>query len=109
MNRIEDHLKQLIYRDVKFVLNNRTLKEGRIEIFNTKQNFVKFKIQEKDDVKEWEIAYPYDIKTIDNGLLFDYSLSAFCPRTETTYWKMKAMNKKDASKFFDNYLYVITS
>lgn len=109
MDRIEKHLKQLIFRDVKFVLNNRTIKEGKIQMFNTKQNFVKFKIEENEGYKEWEISYPYDVKITDDGMIFDYALSAFCPRTEEVYWKMKAINKKDASKFFDNYLYVLTS
>jgi len=107
MIRIDDHLKQLIFRNVKFVLNSRTIKEGKIQIFNTKQNFIKFKIEEKGEMKEWEICYPYDIKLTDGGFIFDYSLSAFCPRTEETYWKMRMMNKSEASKFFDNYLYVI--
>ena len=78
-------------------------------MFNTKQNFVRFKIEEDNETKEWEISYPYDIKKIENGFIFDYALSAFCPRTEEVYWKMKAINKTDASKFFDNYLYVLTS
>jgi hypothetical protein len=109
MNRIEDHLKNLIFREVKFVINSKTIRHGKIQMFNTKQNFVRFKIEEDGETKEWEISYPYDIKKIENGYLFDYALSAFCPRTEEVYWKMKAINKKDVSKFFDNYLHVIVS
>lgn len=109
MNRIEEYLKNLIFRDVKFVLNSRTIKEGKIQLFNTKQNFIRFKIDENGETKEWELSYPYDIKNTDEGFIFDYSLSAFCPRTEEVYWKMKAMNKENASKFFDNYLYVVTT
>lgn len=109
MNRIEDHLKNIIFRDVKFVLNSRTIKEGKIQMFNTKQNFIRFKIEEDGETKEWEISYPYDVKVTDNGFIFDYALSAFCPRTEEVYWKMKSINKSEASKFFDNYLYVLTS
>jgi hypothetical protein len=109
MTRIEEHLKKLIFRDVKFVLNSRTIKEGKIQIFNTKQNFIRFKIDENGTTKEWELAYPYDVKVTNDGFIFDYALSAFCPRTEEVYWKMKAINKSDTSKFFDNYLYVLTS
>ena len=50
MNRIEDHLKKLIFRDVKFVLNSRTIKSGKIQMFNTKQNFVRFKIEEDGEI-----------------------------------------------------------
>jgi hypothetical protein len=109
MDRIEEHLKNLMLRNVKFVLNERTIKRGKIELFNTKQNFVKFKINEDGEIKEWELSYPYDIKKIDGGYIFDYALSAFCPRTEEVYWKMRTMNKTEASKFFDNYLYVLIS
>lgn len=108
MNRIEEYLKKIIFRDVKFVLNSRTIKSGKIQMFNTKQNFVRFKIEENGEIKEWELSYPYDVKVTDDGFIFDYSLSAFCPRTEEVYWKMKAINKTDASKFFDNYLHVLT-
>lgn len=109
MIRIEEHLKDLIFRDVKFVLNSRTIKEGKIQMFNTKQNFVKFKIDDGNNLKEWEVSYPYEVKVTKDGLIFDYALSAFCPRTEEVYWKMKAINKSDTSKFFDNYLHLLTS
>lgn len=109
MDKIEKILKNIIFTDVKFVLNNKNLKSGRIQMFNTKQNFIRFKIEEDSQAKEWEISYPYDIKKIENGYIFDYSLSAFCPRTEEVYWKMRSLNKDDSSKFFDNYLYVLTS
>lgn len=108
MNRIEEDLKELVFRDISFVLNDKTIKKGKLQIFNTKQNFIKFRFDDATE-KEWELSYPYGIKKIDNGFIFDYSLSAFCPRTEEVYWVMKAMNKKDKSKFFDNYLYVLTS
>lgn len=109
MNRIEEYLKKLIFRDVKFVLNSKIIKEGRIQMFNPKQNFIKFKINEDGEIKDWEICYPYDVKTIDNGFIFDYSLSSFCPRTEEIYWVMRALDKRDSSKFFDNHLQVLTS
>jgi len=109
MDKIEKFLKRIIFTDVKFVLNNKNIKSGKIQMFNTKQNFIRFKIDEESQIKEWEISYPYDIKKTQNGYIFDYSLSAFCPRTEEVYWKMKAINKSDSSKFFDNYLYVLTS
>jgi hypothetical protein len=108
MNRIEDKLKNLILRNISFILDGKTIKRGKINILNTKQNFIKFKIDNGVDVKEWELSYPYDIKTIENGYIFDYSLSAFCPITEESYWKMKVMNKSESSKLHDNYLYVMT-
>ena len=108
MNRIEDKLKELIFRNVSFTVDGKVIKQGKINIFNTKQNFIKFKIDMSDGVKEWEITYPYDIRKTDTGFIFDYCLSAFCPRTEESFWKMKMMGKATASKIHDNYLFVTT-
>jgi hypothetical protein len=109
MDRIEKYLKNMIFREISFVLNDKTIKQGKIHMFNVKQNFIKFKIEMDGEIKEWEISYPYDVKTSDDGYVFDYSLSAFCPRTEESYWKMMTMKKNESSKFFNNYLFVLTS
>ena len=106
MEYIEEHLKDLIFRDVEFVLDEKVLRKGKVEIYNTKQNFVKFKIEIDDKTKEWEIAFPYRIEKTNHGYIFDYTLSAFCPPTQEVYWAMKALDKSKSSKFFDNYLYV---
>jgi len=103
---VEIYLKDLIFRDVEFVLDSKVLRKGRIEIYNTKQNFIKFKIQVEDKSKDWEITFPYRIEKIESGYLFDYALSAFCPPTQEVYWTMKALDKSNTSKFFDNHLYV---
>lgn len=109
MEYFEDYLKDLILRDVEFILDNKVLRKGRIEVYNTKQNFIKFKIQIENKSKEWEISSPYRIEKIKNGYLFDYSLSAFCPPTQDMYWSMKALDKSNSSKLFDNYLYVVVT
>jgi hypothetical protein len=86
MNRIEEELKSLMLKDVSFVLDDKVIRKGKIRIYNTKHNFIKFKIESDGEVKEWEITYPFRVDKVKNGLLFNYALSAFCPRTETSYW-----------------------
>lgn len=108
MERMEEQLKELILKNVDFQLDGKTIKKGKIKIFNTKQFFIKFKLENEGAVKEYELPYPFKIKKISNGYLFDYSLSAFIPRTEEMYWKMLLMNKSEASKLHNNYLFVLT-
>jgi hypothetical protein len=87
------------------VVDNKVIKKGFVKVFNTKQNFIKFRLENDGIIKEWELLYPYKVHQGDD-LVFDYSLSAFCPRTEDSYWRMFMMNKSDASKLHNNYLYV---
>jgi len=108
MLRLDNQLKSLIFKHVDFQLDGKSIKKGKIQIFNTKQFFIKFKLDNGGDIKEYELPYPFKVVKIPNGYLFDYSLSAFIPRTEEMYWKMKCMNKSEASKLHDSYLYVLT-
>ena len=93
-------------REVSFEINGKVLKKGKVQVFNTKQFFINFEIAQGDDTKEFRVLYPYDYEESENGFRFDYCLSAFCPRTEETYWKMKMTDPSNSSKYHENYLWL---
>ncbi len=106
MVKIENQLKNLIFKQLDFQVDGKTIKKGKLKIFNTKQFFIKFKLENSNEVKEYELPYPYKVVELKNGYMFDYCLSAFIPRTEEVYWKMKCIDKSEASKLHDNYLFI---
>ena len=99
MVKLENQLKPLMLKTVEFQIDGKTVKKGKIKVFNTKQFFIKFKLENSDGIRDYEVPYPYKVKKLDNGYLFDYCLSAFVPRTEDAYWKMKMMNKISSKTF----------
>lgn len=107
MEKIEQELKELVLKKVKFMIGQKTYKEGTIKVFNTKQFFIRFKLDSNGDEKELDIPYPYSLRKNGSTFCFDYCLSAICPPTETVFYKMKLLNKTDASKLHDNYLMII--
>lgn len=107
MIKLENQLKNLILEDVEFKIDGKTIKRGKVMVYNTKQFFIKFKLETQGLVRDYEVPYPYKIIKTQNGYIFDYCLSAFIPRTEEVYWKIKTINKKDASKLHENYLFVV--
>ncbi len=108
MEHIENELKKLVLKNVNFKIENKTLKTGKLQIFNTKQFFIKFKLLNNGVEKEYELPYPYNIKKINNGLLFDYCLSAFCPFKDETYYKLLLCDKSNASKIHNKHLVILT-
>jgi hypothetical protein len=94
-------------KSVDFYLDGKIIKQGKIKVFNTKQFFIKFKIENGDIVKEYELPYPFRVDTLTNGFMFDYCLSAFIPNTEEVFWKMKTINNADHSKLHEKYLYIL--
>ena len=108
MTNLENDLKALMLKTVDFQLDGKSLRKGKIKVYNTKQFHIKFNVENGEDMKEFELPYPFRITKIPEGYLFNYALSAFIPRTEEIYWKLKCINKSEASKLHDNFLYVMT-
>lgn len=106
MVKLEEELKNLILKNLEFKLDGKTIKKGKLRVFNTKQFFIKFKL-ETDVVKEYELPYPYKWRKIETGIVFDYCLSSFCPKTDELYWKMKMVNSTDSSKIHEKYLFIV--
>lgn len=104
--KLEDDLKKVLLRDVEFSINGKTIKKGKVRVFNTKQFFINFVLEDGDNLKEFKVSYPYDYEKTRNGFKFDYCLSAFCPRTEEVYWKMKMTDSSNASKYHENYFWL---
>jgi len=108
MFRLEEQLKDIILKNVDFQIDGKSIKRGKIKVYNSKQFFIRFKLENEDKVCEYDLPYPFRVEKKSDGYLFDYSLSAFCPRTEELYWKMLLMNKSEASRLHNNHLRVIT-
>lgn len=105
--KLENDLKNSLLRHVSFEIGDKKIKEGKVKVFNTKQFFINFELENDGEVKEFRVTYPYSYKVTDKGIMFDYCLSAFCPRTEEVYWKMKATNSSSSSKYHEEYLWLL--
>lgn len=107
IERIESRIKDLILENVDFLVDGKSLRKGKIKVYNTKQFFIKFQIEAQNELKEFELPYPYRVVQTTNGYIFDYCLSAFCPPTEELYYKLKLLNKENASKIYNTHLHVV--
>jgi hypothetical protein len=106
MVNVENQIKSLMLNNVEFKINNKIIKKGKIKVFNFKHFFIRFKLENESDYKQFEIPYPFKILKTDNGFIFDYCLSAFIPKTEESYWKLRTFNSDNSSKLHDSYLYI---
>lgn len=107
MEKLDKQLKELMLNSFDFQLEGKSLRKGKVKIYNTKQFHIKFNLENDGDSKEFELPYPFKIVKYPHGYLFDYALSAFVPRTEESYWKLKSMCKENASRLHDNHLWVV--
>jgi hypothetical protein len=106
MEELEHRLKNIILKSVDFVIDGKVVRSGIVNIFNTKQFFIKFKLENNSNVKEYELPYPYRVIESNEGIMFDYCLSAFCPPGDLAYYKLVLCDKTKASKLHNKYLWI---
>ena len=103
---IETYLKSILQRNVKFVVNNKVLKEGRVVVYNLKDFYISFILNtKKNQNKTYEIPRPFKVTSQDKCLFFDYSISlvAKTKKSNTLIGSIsKNIGKK--SKLFDSTL-----
>ena len=72
---IDDHLKNLLQRDVQFVVNDKILREGKLIVFNIKDFYISFIIHTKKNLtKTYDIPLPYGVVVTQNTVILDYTL-----------------------------------
>lgn len=106
---IECDLKSFLLQDIVFVLNNKVIKKGKLQLINTKQFFIRFNLATSDGIKVFEIPYPYNYSNNNNMFTFEYTLSSMCKsNTSELFKKLKSTNTKGSNKLHDNFLYMLS-
>lgn len=106
---IEKKINNFLLKPLTFKLNDKIIKKGKLKIFTIKQFFIKFNLEINNEIKVFEIPYPYKIHEKNNSLVFEYTLSSFCNSNNSElYYKLKTTDKKTSNKMCDNFLYMLT-
>lgn len=101
--------KKLLLRDVVIKCGTKTCRSGKIQNFDIKQFYVKLYIENnKSNIKVLELPYPYHITHKNNTTTLNYHTTSFCNKNTETYLKVKLINNKSASKYFDNIIEIIS-
>lgn len=98
-------LKNMLQRDVEFVVSNKVIKEGKIIVFNIKDFYISFiLLTKKNQNKTYEIPLPFDIHCRNTTLLFDYTLGKIYRNSAVTKHLISCISKSigKKSKLFDN-------
>ena len=108
---IDDYCKNILQRDVRFVLNDKkVLRRGRLILYNVKDYFITFTIDSTKNVRKvYEVYYPF---SIDNNheksrLEFGYRVEDITNDVCVQVHLMNAVSKKDPpSPFFGNQMFI---
>ena len=104
---IEEQLKDALQREVSFIVNNKTLRQGKLMMFNMKDFYISFVLfTKKQQTKTYDIPLPYQIAVQPTGIIFDYKLSNVHYNNPSIQRLIESISKSigKKSKLYDNIL-----
>jgi len=107
---LQDSLAGILQQDLKFIINGKTIKEGKLLLYNIKDYYIIFTLlTPKDVVKAYEIPMPFEIGSTNNELTFNYSTNIVTKHDSAKLLLIKQLLDKigKKSKFYDNTLTII--
>lgn len=111
LHHVEPCLKNLLQRDIRFEVNGKIIREGKLVLYNIKDFYLSFTLRtEKHPSKIYEIPCPYYIDSNGNDLLLDYKNQNIYKSDQKLMLLINSLHKNSGkkSKLFDNVLLIKT-
>lgn len=102
-------LQNLLQSKIQIKCENKILKTGKLTLFNIKQYFIRFHIEnEKKINKVYELPYPFFININENGTYtLNYKLTAICNNHNSTVNALKSLKQSNSHRIYDNEITII--
>ena len=101
---LDVYFKENLLKNIQFVFNNKTLKEGKLISYKQDIYNVYFIMNtKKEDNDDFYLPIPFNIEYKDkNNIRFDYKLKTFCKNNEDLHGVLSDLTKKfEPSEYLD--------
>ena len=101
IEEVEAKIRKFFLNDISFIVNDKTIKKGKLINAHIKDFFIEFKLEvQKGGIKTFELPYPFMMKEFNTHIVFDYQLSRFVNDDLLLLAKVRRMKPKKNSKFY---------
>lgn len=96
---INKHLQ----KNAEFIIDNKTIKAGKILLFSVKDFFCSFLLLNEVKKKRflYEIPYPFSFSDNDDEIIFDYTINTFTQNNPCVKDEFLKFRNKKSSKLFN--------
>jgi len=109
VDEIEQLFKPLLLTTVKFTIDNKVIKQGKLQLFCVKDFFCVFTLINTEKSSKsllFELPYPFKIKQIEAGLELDYTIDTFCLSNTKIKEQANKIKYNKPSKIFNKKIIV---
>lgn len=102
-NQIIASVNKHLQKNIDFIIDNKTIKTGKILLFSVKDFFCSFLLLNETKKKRflYEIPYPFEFYENENEIVFDYTLTSFTKNNPTIKDDLLKFRNKKPSKLFN--------
>lgn len=105
INKELDCIKNFLQKDVVFCIEQKTVRKGRLMLYNATDYYIKFTIKTNKDVcKTYEVPFPYIIKAYDCYINMSYKIIDLCAGNENKAAFIREHYKDSANKLHEKNL-----
>jgi N-glycosylase/DNA lyase len=107
VDKLDIAMKSMLQKHISVVINNKSVREGTLILYNIKDYYVTLNIKtKKDQVKTYEIPIPYQLYINTDNTVFDYHVNHIIREDPKRRWLINVLYKKvgKKSKLYDNIL-----
>lgn len=96
-----------LHRNFKFICNNKTIKEGKLILFNLTDFYYSFTLDVSGNMKHFKLPMPYSV--IDNlsSIKLDYRIKTLCHNIYDFELLCRTIEPKSKSYLYDNIVEVV--
>ena len=77
---IEHAINTFLQKQINFVVENKSIKKGRLVLFNVKDFHLIFILKINNEQKRYEIPYPFNVYFEDKKIVLDYTINSLSQR-----------------------------
>jgi hypothetical protein len=104
IEEIEQTLKPFLLLKAAFTVDDKVIKQGKLQLFCIKDFFCVFTLLgiDKENKKFiYELPYPFTLTSTDRSITFDYTLDAFCLSNAAIKEQSNKIKLLKTSKFYN--------
>lgn len=96
-----------LHRNFKFVCNNKTIKEGKLILFNFNDFYYSFTLDVSGNMKHFKLPMAYSVISTLSSIRLDYTIKTLCHNIYDFEFLCKSIKPKSKSHLYDNIVEMI--
>lgn len=96
-----------LYQNFKFVCNNKTLKEGKLILFNFNDFYYSFTLDVSGSRKHFKLPMAFSVSSSVSSIRLDYTIKTLCHGIDDFEFLCKMIKPKSKNTLYDSVVDVV--